>query len=313
MMPVKYVVREGVRFAFQSSRSVALVLLDSALEVSLDLFLIAMAFSEPSTIEHAYSTLDVDGPIELFETHVQSLLDRRILEQERERDIPSLLSLLSPRVELSLVAAHLRRGDLVVIPDAFPVDLAESIRADLLTASWKTSQSQGFTYSAVESLEGRSPILTKIHDMWQASKQDMTNLSGEDCSGESRASGSWYRPGDFATPHNDSAAGRKVVAFNWYLAKDWKPEWGGSLFWCPSGQHVYPLFNTLVMFRVSPSNLHAVCNVSPFAMGQRLAINGFWNRPVDFDPLLAPATQERRLVTQPAYLFDDDRSAVVVL
>jgi hypothetical protein len=312
-MTDRYVVKEGVRLAFKGRESVALILRDAALEMSIDLFLIAMAFAMPTTIEQAYRLLEPDGNLEEFDRAVRQLLDQGVLEQERTRDQASLIELLSSRVDKAILSAHLRRGDLVVIPDAFPMDLAKEVQRDLLATYWKTSDGQGFLYSAVESLDGRSPTLTRVHDMWQASKSVMTELSGEDCSGESRASASWYRQRDFASPHNDSTSRSKSVAFNWYLADDWKVNWGGSLFWGPTGQHIFPLFNTVVLFKVLPTNVHAVCSVSTQAMSRRIAVNGFWQRSVPFDPLLIPSTASAPLVTRQTYDVGDGNSAVVVL
>jgi Rps23 Pro-64 3,4-dihydroxylase Tpa1-like proline 4-hydroxylase len=75
----------------------------------------------------------------------------------------------------------------------------------------------------------------------------------------------------------------------WYLTKDWRREWGGSLFWCPTGQYVSPGFNVLVMFSAVPSNLHFVCPVSPAAAAKRLTINGFWHRSERRAPPEPPA------------------------
>jgi Rps23 Pro-64 3,4-dihydroxylase Tpa1-like proline 4-hydroxylase len=62
----------------------------------------------------------------------------------------------------------------------------------------------------------------------------------------------------------------------WHLAKDWRPEWGGALFWCPKGCYLPPVFNTLWLFNVGPESIHFVTHVSPYARGKRLAINGWW-------------------------------------
>ena len=62
----------------------------------------------------------------------------------------------------------------------------------------------------------------------------------------------------------------------WHLAKDWRSEWGGALFWCAKGCYLPPLFNTLWLFNVVPESTHFVTHVSPYARGKRLAINGWW-------------------------------------
>jgi Rps23 Pro-64 3,4-dihydroxylase Tpa1-like proline 4-hydroxylase len=76
-----------------------------------------------------------------------------------------------------------------------------------------------------------------------------------------------------------SAAANRLVAFIWHLARDWRSEWGGALFWCPKSLYLPPVFNTLVLFNVGPDTHHFVTEVSPYAQGKRLAINGWWTGP----------------------------------
>jgi Rps23 Pro-64 3,4-dihydroxylase Tpa1-like proline 4-hydroxylase len=89
-----------------------------------------------------------------------------------------------------------------------------------------------------------------------------------------------YLPGDHALPHSDEGASaennNRQVAFVWHLAKDWRSEWGGALFWCPKACYLRPVFNTLLLFNVGPETTHSVTPVSPYAQGKRLAINGWW-------------------------------------
>jgi Rps23 Pro-64 3,4-dihydroxylase Tpa1-like proline 4-hydroxylase len=128
-------------------------------------------------------------------------------------------------------------------------------------------------------------------------------LSGEDCSGEAATLATWYRPGEYALPHQDSTGDdRRSVAYVWYLAKNWRNEWGRALFWCPTGQYFSPRFNTLLIFRTTPANIHFVCPVSPIATAKRLTINGFWHRqksggslsPVDNDAIISPRVYGQR-------------------
>ena len=70
------------------------------------------------------------------------------------------------------------------------------------------------------------------------------------------------------------------MAYVWHLSKNWKPEWGGALYWCKHHHHVatHPAsFNTLVLFRVTTSSSHFVTTVSPQHKGKRLTFNGWWN------------------------------------
>lgn len=95
--------------------------------------------------------------------------------------------------------------------------------------------------------------------------------------------------------------GQRTVAYIWHLSKDWKPEWGGGLYWAqdPHAVATYPAsFNTLVLFSVSTKSSHFVTTVSPHATSQRLTFNGWWNDhwvPTcndDFEELLS--TPEKR-------------------
>jgi Rps23 Pro-64 3,4-dihydroxylase Tpa1-like proline 4-hydroxylase len=116
-----------------------------------------------------------------------------------------------------------------------------------------------------------------------ATKAWATQLSGRSCVGRTTFSASWYLPGDHSLPHNDAIAGggdaNRHLAFVWHLAKGWRSEWGGALFWCPKALYLPPVFNTLVLFNVGPDTSHFVTQVSPYAQGKRLAINGWWTGP----------------------------------
>jgi hypothetical protein len=50
----------------------------------------------------------------------------------------------------------------------------------------------------------------------------------------------------------------RQVAFVWHLARDWRSEWGGALFWCPKSLYLPPVFNTLMLFNVGPNARHFV-------------------------------------------------------
>ena len=71
----------------------------------------------------------------------------------------------------------------------------------------------------------------------------------------------------------------RQLAFVWHLAKEWRPEWGGAFYWCPKASYMPPAFNTLYLFNVRPESIHFVTQVSPYAQGKRLTINGWWTGP----------------------------------
>jgi Rps23 Pro-64 3,4-dihydroxylase Tpa1-like proline 4-hydroxylase len=68
----------------------------------------------------------------------------------------------------------------------------------------------------------------------------------------------------------------RQLAFVWHLAKDWRSEWGGAFYWVPKASYLPPAFNTLYLFNVGPDSTHFVTQVSPYAQGKRLVINGWW-------------------------------------
>jgi hypothetical protein len=51
----------------------------------------------------------------------------------------------------------------------------------------------------------------------------------------------------------------------------------GAFYWCPKASYMAPAFNTLYLFHVGPESTHFVTQVSPYAQGKRLTINGWWS------------------------------------
>ena len=71
----------------------------------------------------------------------------------------------------------------------------------------------------------------------EASKAFMERLTGRSCSGETVGAPSWYQEGDHSLPHTDWV-GQRTVAYVWHLSKNWKPEWGGALYWAQNDHAV---------------------------------------------------------------------------
>jgi hypothetical protein len=193
----------------------------------------------------------------------------------------------SVRAALAEVGPRLAAGGLVAIRDAFDPDFAERMHRSLDTCTaWRLHEGyeEHFHYHHHNVYElGEFPVdlawCSKIFDS-SPTKQWVSRLSGRSCLGPAEVSASWYVPGDHSLPHNDVAArdasSNRQVAFVWHLAKDWRSEWGGALFWCSKGCYLPPVFNTLWLFNVVPESNHFVTHVSPYARGKRLAINGWW-------------------------------------
>lgn len=191
---------------------------------------------------------------------------------------------------LEVVKARLRAGALIVIRDAFHSDFAERMFRCLDTCTaWTVHEGSevNFHYHHHNLYDERVyPVdlgfCKRVFDS-PVSRIFASRLSGRVCTGPTIFSASWYLPGDHSLPHTDAvshAAGQnRQVAFIWHLAKEWQPVWGGALFWCPRGVYLPPRFNSLILFTVGPNTWHFVTNVSPYAQGKRLAINGWWTGP----------------------------------
>ena len=198
-------------------------------------------------------------------------------------------ALLEP-ARINTVRAHLSAGSLVVIRDAFHPAFAERMFRCLDECSaWKVHEGRqaDFYYHHHNPYDRRDypddlVWCERVFDS-PASRAFASRASGRRCMGSTVFSASWYQPGDHSLPHTDdvsNAAGEnRQVAFVWHLAKEWRPEWGGALFWCPRSAYVPPQFNSLILFNVGDDSAHFVTTVSPDAQGKRLAINGLVDGP----------------------------------
>ena len=196
-------------------------------------------------------------------------------------------SLRGPGSAMEQVGARLAAGALVVIRGAFEPAFAERMHHSLdACTTWRVYEKyeEHFHYHH-HNLYECPPDLAWCDKVFSsaATKAWVTRLSGRSCMGPTEFSASWYLPGDHSLPHNDAVASgddaRRQVAFIWHLAKDWQSEWGGALFWCPKALYLPPVFNSLLLFNVGPGTSHFVTQVSPYAQGKRLAINGWWTGP----------------------------------
>jgi len=199
-------------------------------------------------------------------------------------------SLRGPGSALMDAVPRLAAGGLVAIRNAFEPEFAERMHRSLDTCTaWRVYDGYegDFHYHHHNLYDGPDfpadlAWCSKIFDS-PSTKAWATRLSGRSCPGPAEVSAAWYLPGDHSLPHNDVAPSgpnlSRQFAFVWHLAKDWRPEWGGALFWCSKACYLPPEFNTLWLFNVGPESTHFVTHVSPYAQGKRLAINGWWTGP----------------------------------
>jgi hypothetical protein len=294
-----YLANPGILGSIKSADSITILGIGNPFELPFAFFQVLMAFAEAKTAREAFEVLDVDVPIDEFGKIVGDLADRGLLRRERPADrecsLPGLLEarMLSDAASIDRISVWMRQGRAIIVPDALPADLAEQAHQDLSRSSrWVAAEGyhdfSHFRNSAIPHLGGHTAALTECERLFKgtATRAFVSGLSGEDCTGEASVAAAWYRPNEYALPHDDTNASTpRAVAFIWYLTKDWRREWGGGLFWCPTGQYICPRFNMLVMFKVMTSSMHFVCPVAPTATGKRLTINGFWNRPQWSTPL----------------------------
>jgi hypothetical protein len=183
------------------------------------------------------------------------------------------------------LAAALKQGKLCVIRDAFAEGFADGVAEALQSdGGWRSCRDLDqpffhYSHHVLGDPEEYGGELLRCFQIFasERTRAFMTRLCGVDCGGEAAFGASLYLPGDYLLPHSGQG-GSRSVAYMWYLSRDWDVRWGGHLFWCPTGTHVKPTFNTLVLFRVSAQTMHLVCPVSPFAQSRGLAVNGWWTR-----------------------------------
>jgi thioredoxin 1 len=199
-------------------------------------------------------------------------------------------SLRGPVSALTDALPRMAAGGLIVIRDAFEPDFAERMYRSLdRCTTWRVYEGyeEDFAYHHhnLYHPEEYPADLAWCYKVFTSSstKAWATRLSGRSCIGPAQFSASWYLPGDHSLPHNDIAeSGEKFnrqLAYVWHLAKDWRSEWGGALYWCARAYYLPPVFNTLLLFNVGTESNHFVTHVSPYAQGKRLAINGWWTGP----------------------------------
>lgn len=191
--------------------------------------------------------------------------------------------LLRDEAERAAVAEALRAGRLVVLRDALDSRLADHVHRELDECQdfqpyedW-SRPFFGCRHHNLHDSARMPDVVTYCREQLgsSATKRFVTALSGAPCDGPLQFAASWYLPGDHSLPHTDFDESRSL-AFVWHLTRDWQREWGGGLFWSPTGTTVLPSFNTLILFAVSQSSMHSVSVVSPRARSKRLALNGWW-------------------------------------
>lgn len=180
-------------------------------------------------------------------------------------------------------------GSVVVIPDAFDAEFADAMYAELMNTKYslyRDSVEDGFSYNHhnTYSKANYSAFLNQTQRIFTSpeTKEFMSTFTSLDCLGYTSAAPSYYAPGDYSNPHSDHQHQRSL-SFVWHLTKeDWKPEWGGALYWCrghPNHSYLHASFNTLIIFKPTTQSQHFVTRVSHNVTGnaRRLAYNGWYH------------------------------------
>ena len=188
----------------------------------------------------------------------------------------SIVDVLSPAVldGLEDVQDKLRRGEVVILRDAFRPDFAEACYRELESkhAPWSANEDyfeDGYGYRHLNvydrALWSRRLNATFAVFDHAETKAWVSALAERDCGGACTGAPSKYRAGDHSLPHTDWV-GQRTVAYVWHLSKAWRPEWGGALYWAQNDhdEATYPAsFNQLCLFSVTTKSAHFVTTVSP--------------------------------------------------
>lgn len=183
------------------------------------------------------------------------------------------------------------------IEGALDEEFAEALRAELLNCEgWETQgdftmvergSGADFKYSRAGITMGGNepPLLASLHDYLNSRLilDWASDVSGRKCD-FFEGTATKFGPGNQITRHNDSYTRRtaegkiqtRAMTFNYWLAKDWLPEWGGRLVWEKPFAEITPTFNTLVLFLPTEISEHWVEPVTKHALAPRLAITGWF-------------------------------------
>ena len=234
----------------------------------------------------------------------------------------SIVNYLNPREDWEDVGRRLQAGEVVILKDAFKEQFAEAAYAELASneVPWSVNEHYGESGYAHKHRNVYDPALfsAQLNATYGVFDNDETKawvaqLTGRDCSGETTGAPSHYRAGDHSLPHTDWV-GQRTVAYVWHLSKEWRPEWGGNLYWAqnPHARATYPAsFNQLCLFSVTTKSAHFVTTVSPHASQKRLTFNGWWQSswvPRDDDALdavLTSASERAKLTHAQVQVLSD--------
>ncbi len=201
------------------------------------------------------------------------------------------------------VANAMMRGQLIRVMAPFPEGVARELTAELAALPehvWTQHRGSesGFQFCHHNVYLEHSLFATRCPAYVQACRWFETEglrwferITG--VQGQVVVSASWYREGDYSTPHSDMGRGRRI-AFVWHVTPEWDERDGGDLVWCSPYRRFKPSANTMYLFKVSDDSMHFVQTVyarprsttARDAIGdgvepdrKRLAVNGWFVTP----------------------------------
>src|ERR1043166_171745 len=232
LLNIVYHVNPRIASSIRTSDSVTVRGAGEPVELSLSLYQLLLVFADHKTVQQAFDSLDVDIGLHEFTAIVHEFIDRGLLNGDKiVDDGPGLHERLNPEIfsdpaMVDRLGGWLRQGRAIGVPDALPYDFAEEVHSDLSQSTRWTLAEGGhdffhFRASTIADLAAQTPALKECSRLFRstATRRFVGDLSGNDCSGKPDVVAAWYRPGEYALPHDDTGSKGRSVAYVWYLTK----------------------------------------------------------------------------------------------
>jgi len=187
---------------------------------------------------------------------------------------------------LRTIGEGLRAGKLVHIQNALSEHAAEALHRELWSITdWSVEvkaspeiQFKRHTYLGQGPPSSRPPVLDAFHTYLHNEKDFWGRLARFNMSfWQKTAFGTWFRQGDFLSPHTDDTH-KRDLAFNLAMTKEWDVSWGGAFWWLKDTNIEHsPKFNNLYIFVPTSFTQHMVSTVLKEGdTHRRLSINGWF-------------------------------------
>mmetsp|Transcript_55679 Transcript_55679/g.120292 ORF Transcript_55679/g.120292 Transcript_55679/m.120292 type:complete len:303 (-) Transcript_55679:392-1300(-) len=186
------------------------------------------------------------------------------------------------------MGALVRSGKFVRLENALSEEAAEALHAELWhSTTWAREvnaepQIQFARHINIcEKTQSCPPVLDAFQRLLRTDLQFWSQFCRPELNGwNASGSATWYRSGDFLSPHTDQVD-QRALAFVLGLTKNWNASWGGSLWWLRERpQEFPPTFNTLYLFLPGDDSQHMVSTaIHDSDLERRLSISGWFMSP----------------------------------